>query len=589
MKARALTAGVLFAVLSAAAGARAQTEPARAAATSPTLTLKLELGSSKLDPEAIRKAVELELKQSVLLTAAPPAAGTPSLSVVAHEDHTVTVSYLASTGLPRTRSIATPENSARGAEVIALLAGNLARDEAAELLAALEAKAGATTSSTAAPPDGSDASGADPAPKSETAAKPSAAAPPPPPSPQHAPPSNPPPLLETPPPALNLSLVAPKALYRDSERRSFVGELGLGYSHVGALHGVGLNLCSLRTERDVRGISFATFRNDTGGMVTGVTGSLIVNRRQRLRGLSFSGLLNLGSADAQGLSVAGMSNLEQDFQGFQAAGLVNGASEFQGGQGAGLLNWGDRFEGAQTAGLVNWANGFQGAQVAGLLNRVKHFDGLQTAGLVNWAASSQGMQLAGGLNRAQTFTGLQVAGLNIADAISGLQLGIVNVAGNVQGLQLGVVNVAKRVDGTSIGLVSVADNGRVQPVLWASSSQPLNAAAKFTVGPVYTQAGLGYAPVDQTYTYELGVGLHLRIFKRFFLEPGVHYSEMRSTNQPFDHELIEYGHYRVAAGLDLGKLSPFAGAGVLQRFAHHADAPDSVPVSAEVFGGVAFF
>lgn len=165
---------------------------------------------------------------------------------------------------------------------------------------------------------------------------------------------------------------------------------------------------------------------------------------------------------------------------------------------------------------------------------------------------------------------------------------MVNVAGDVHGLQLGVVNVAKHVDGTSIGLVSVADNGRVQPVLWASSSLPLNAAAKFTVGAIYTQAGLGYAPGNQTYSYELGLGAHFPI-GRFFLEPGVHYSEVRSAKQPFDHELIEFGHYRVAAGLDLHPVSPFAGVGILQRFAHSSDAPASVPVTVEVFGGAAFF
>ena len=117
---------------------------------------------------------------------------------------------------------------------------------------------------------------------------------------------------------------------------------------------------------------------------------------------------------------------------------------------------------------------------------------------------------------------------------------------------------------------------------------PLNAAAKFTVGPIYTQAGLGYAPGDQTYSYELGLGGHFPIGRLFF-EPGVHYSEMRSGDQPFDHELLEYGHYRIAAGLDLGRVSPFGGIGVLQRFAHSADAPASVPVTVEVFGGAAFF
>ncbi|HEY3252925.1 MAG TPA: hypothetical protein VGJ91_03220, partial [Polyangiaceae bacterium] len=450
MKVRWPLACVLFAVLGGAAQARAQTAPAAPAApaaTSAALPLKLELGSSKLDPEAVRKAVELELRRPVALTGSAPDAGAPSLSVVAHANHTVTVSYQAGTGLIRTRSIGIPEDSTRGAEVIALLAGNLSRDEAAELLADLAAKAGPPAASASVPGDGSEAA-KDAAPKPDAAPKSAALAPPAKSSAEHTQPGSRAPLLDTPPPAINLSLFAPTALYRDSERRIFAAELGLAYSHVGELHGAGFNLFVLHTERDVQGFSFATFYDYTGGTVTGVSGSVIVNRRQRLLGFSFSGILNLGSADAQGASVAGLSNLEQDFQGFQAAGLVNGAGTFRGGQAAGLLNWGDRFEGAQTAGLFNWANGFQGAQLAGLLNRSGHLEGVQAAGLGNWANESQGLQLAGALNRARAFTGVQAAGaVNIADAISGFQLGIVNVAGDVQGLQLGVVNVAKHVDG----------------------------------------------------------------------------------------------------------------------------------------------
>ena len=530
MKVRELMAGLLFAVLSAAVDARAQTEPAGAATASAALPLKLQLGRSKLDPEALRKAVELELKRSVVLTAADPDQGTPSLSVVAQENHTVTVSYRTSTGLTRTRSIDVPEDSARGAEVIALLAGNLARDEAAELLADLTAKAGPAAASAGAPVADSEAASAAPATEPDAPAeKPPAVEARPPPSPEAAQPSTPPPLPKAPFPAINLSLVAPISLYRPSEQLIFRAELGFGYSHVGELRGIGLNVFVLHVERDVRGVTFATFYDYVGGTVTGVAGSALVNRRRRLKGLEFAGLANLGSADAQGLAAAGLVNWEQDFKGVEAAGLGNRAGRFQ------------------------------GLQVAGLFNRAEAVKGLQAAGV-----------------------------LNIADSIAGLQVGIVNVAGDVHGLQLGVVNVAKHVDGTSLGLVSVADNGRVQPVLWASSSLPFNAAAKFTVGSFYTQVGFGYAPGNQTYTYELGLGAHFPI-GRFFLEPGVHYSEARDTRDFFGDQVIEHAHYRVAAGIDLGRVSPFLGGGVLQRFAHSPSAPSSVPVTAEGFAGVAFF
>jgi len=527
MRAHTLATCLVFAVLGLAATASAQTAPA--AAASPALPLELDLGSSELDAESVRKAVELELQHPVVLTASP--AGEPSLSVIVHANRTVTVSYRTSTGLTRTRSIGIPENGARGAEVIALLSGNLSRDEAAELLADLAAKTAPPAAAVASPQSSEETPNLakESELKPDASAKPSTAEARPPLSPAGPQASAPAPLLQTPFPAINLSLVWPITLYRNSERRAFRVELGLGYSHVGELHGAGLNAFALLTERDVRGASFAGIYNSSRGTVTGVSGSGLVNRRRGLRGFEFGGLLNLASADGQGFAAAGLANLEQNFKGFQVA------------------------------GLVNWAGKFRGWQVAGILNRARGFTGLQAAGMVN-----------------------------IADALSGLQLGVVNVATEVHGLQIGVVNVAKRVQGTSIGLVSVAGNGRVQPVVWSSGSLPLNVAAKFTVGPVYTQAGLGYGPENQTYSYELGLGGHFPI-GRFFFEPGVHYSEMRSVEQPFDHELLEYGHYRLAAGLELGQVSPFAGLGLLQRFAHSADAPASVPLTIEVFGGAAFF
>lgn len=558
MKVHKCVARLVFAVLSVSVHARAQTAERPTAATTVSLPLKLEIGTSKLDAEAVRRSIELELKRPVVFVASLED-GT-GLTVAAHPNRTVTVSYRTSTGETRARSIGIPEDGARAAEVIALLSGNLSRDEAAELLADLDAKAVPPADTSAPAAAASEAPAApDAASQPEPTAAPSAAATGPQPSPKLSPQSAPPPLEKAPLPALNLSLFAPIALYPRSEKQIFIGELGLFYSHVGELRGGGLNVFVLHTERDARGVTFATFYNHTGGKVEGITASAIVNRRQHLKGIEAAGIANLGSGDARGLA---------------AAGLVNSSGAF---------------DGVQAAGLVNWADRFRGLQAAGLLNRATASEGFQAAGLGNSTARFQGIQVAGAFNRAAKVTGVQAAGgANVAEVISGLQIGVVNVAREVHGLQLGVVNVAKRVEGTSIGLVSVTESGRVQPVVWASSAQSLNAAVKFTVGPIYTQAGLGFAPRNRTYTYELGLGAHFSL-GRVFVEPGVHYSETRSTKQPFDHELIEYGHYRVAVGMDLGRVSPFAGAGVLQRFAHSADAPDSAPVSLEVFAGAAFF
>lgn len=484
---------------SSSAARAASSAPAPAPAAATALALNVQLNRSALEPEAIRKAVELELKRSIVLSS-DRAESAQGLSVVVHPDHTVTVSYRAANGLTRTRSIGLPRDAARGAEVIALLSGNLSRDEASELLAALAAKAGSEST---------------PAPVSTPAATPPAA--PVPVVSGHGPAlpaaSTPAPLLATPFP-LNFTLYSPLALYRDSPRRLLTAEVGLVYSHVGELHGLGVNAFVLHTERDVRGVSLATLYNRTDGSVTGFTSSAIVNRSRRVLGAEASGVLSLGFEQVQGLTVSGAANLQRDVLGVQAAGAFT---------------------------------------------RARHVEGLQLSGA-----------------------------LNLAESVRGLQLGLVNVAGEVHGVQLGLVNVAKHVDGTSIGLVSVADNGRLQPVLWSSTLLPINAALKFTVGPLYSQAGLGYAPDNDTYSYELGLGAHLPI-GRVFLEPGVHYSEMRSSKHPFAHELLEHAHYRLAAGYDTGPVAPFIGVAVLQRFAHSADAPSSDPVKLEGFLGAAAF
>jgi hypothetical protein len=497
MRLRALGLCLLWAALCASPELHAQDLAPEAPAPS-ALPLTLSLTGSKLDPETIRRAIELELKRPVSLTKPGSAASgngaTQSLSVVVHADHTVSVSYHAADGVTRTRSLGLPQDDARSPEVIALLSGNLSRDEAAELLADLAARANTPTS---ASPDASATPTTPEPPKPPEPSAPPARKPTPAPVPKPVQKPAPDELLRLPYPAFDLSLVHPISLIPRSERYLINGELGLVYSHIGALSGVGLNVMVLRTERYVHGISYATFYNAYG--------------------------------DLRGCAVTGVANLGRDL------------------------------------------------------------DGCTVAGVVNQARDGRGIQVAGFVNIAGKLRGLQLSGVtNIAQEIAGAQIGLVNVAGEVHGLQIGLVNVAKHVDGASFGLVSMAGNGRVQPVLWASTVMPVNAALKFTVGSFYTQLGAGYTPSDQTYSYEVGLGAHLPIGS-WFVEPGVHYSEQRDPNRVFSDELNENLHYRLAVGLDLHAVSPFIGAAVLHRFAHAIDVPDSHPVAVEAFGGLAFF
>lgn len=527
----------LGASLCAAQSAYAQhaAAPATEVANAP-LPLVLALGNSKLDPEAIRSAVELELKRPVTLAKSEASSGA-SLSVTVRPDKTATVSYREANGLTRSRSIPLPSDPTRAPEVIALLSGNLSRDEAAELLASLAAKKAAEAPATPAPENTP--------PKTSASAEPAPAAPTPtPPAPPKAPPKEAeksaasdiakakaeplPPLLRAPYPLFDLSAAHPVGIVPHSERYVLNGELGLFYSRVGAIEGAGINLMVLRTDRDVRGTSFATFYNDTRGHTYGATASGLIARSAGVTGATFAGIAGF-HGDVVGCAVGGLADFGRDFEGCAIGGLIGNARDFS------------------------------GLQVASIVNRARNIDGVQLAGVTN-----------------------------IAGRIRGLQVGVVNVAGEVDGVQFGVVNVARRVHGASLGLVSVAGNGRVQPVLWASSFMPLNLALKFQLGLLYTQFGGGISPSNHTYTYELGGGMHIPMGP-VFLEPGVSYSDQHRTNRSFDAGDIEHVHFRLAAGLDVRVVSPFVGVAYMRRFHHDLPEVDSSAGELEGFAGVAFF
>jgi hypothetical protein len=397
MRVRALPLCVTLAALCAGrlshAQAIAPAPSAPSAPDSPSITplpLTVTLGDSKLGAEAIRRAIELELKRPVALSKSstlPESApsGASGLFVVVRADHTVTVSFHAESGVTRTRSIGLPQDPARGAEVIALLSGNLSRDEAAELLASLAAKADANAAaenaSTAAPaaaePSKPTPSPVAPAPKTAASA------------PKKSKPDLNGDLLTAPYPAFDVTLAPPLSLIPNSERHLINLELGLAYSHVGALNGMGFNVLLLRTERDVTGFSYATLYNRTGGTTYGVSGAALLNRGGDVQGATFAGLASF-QRDLQGYALSGMVNRSRNVVGGQLAGVVNSADELSGLQLSGIVNVADRIRGAQV-GLINVAGHVEGLQL-GLVNVAKHVDGA-ALGLVSIAGNGRAQAL----------------------------------------------------------------------------------------------------------------------------------------------------------------------------------------------------
>ncbi|HEY6478374.1 MAG TPA: hypothetical protein VI456_17475 [Polyangia bacterium] len=89
-----------------------------------------------LEPQSLRAMLETELGRPVILNgdAAAAADGATLTIIYRAAGNELTVSYLAATGEPVTRTVSAPEAHGGVAPLAVLLAGNLARDQTTELL-----------------------------------------------------------------------------------------------------------------------------------------------------------------------------------------------------------------------------------------------------------------------------------------------------------------------------------------------------------------------------------------------------------------------------------------------------------------------
>jgi hypothetical protein len=341
----------------------------------------ISAGGSGLDAERIRSGIEREL--GVALVPAPDAEQRLEVALTGRRAN---VTYYAPGREPVTRSVDLPRDDERALETIAFLAGNLARDEAAELLAQLAPAPAAEQDSAPPPPP--------------PAAAPSATAEPqpPPPAPARATPEPTPRLIESDHFVGNVSLYWPLTGLPRTEERRLNLELGVLYSRVGAIHGAGG--------------TFGYFRSD--GLVEGFSVGFFWNRSGPVRGLQLSALVNEGYGELRGASFASFADVRD--------GDARGA------------------QGSFVFASSHLAFGIQGAGIAAVAREVA---GVQGAGIVAVAGPVRGGQF-GLVSVARRLQGLELGLVNVAGSVSGFQLGLVNVAtGDVKGGALGLVSIAK--------------------------------------------------------------------------------------------------------------------------------------------------
>ncbi len=515
------------------------------------LRVSIAAQGSELDPAMLQAELAAELGREVTLVSDASDAAVQ----IRVEGARASVHYTTASGEELSRSIELPPDRKRSLEVVSWLTVNLVRDEASELLDELRARRKeearalderATADQAAADKAAADKAAADKAAadaagrKKAEQAKAAATAAGGPPNPKKDDG-----LLRDPSKSYDFTLVTPLSLLRDSSRRQLKLQLALLYGDSGAIHGIAAGPGVLRIRQDLQGVVATSTAAFVGGNVRGV-------------------ILATGFADVAGELdgvVAGVGAAIQ--RGKRARGFVLAvggavASDIEGGVlGAGFASARSLRGVAMAAGATFIRGPSEGVLVAGGANVTTQHRGVLMAGGVNWSGDLNGMALAP-----------------------------VNVQRRVRGLQFGVVNVADEVDGAAIGILSFAKSGRVQPMLWGSNDGSLHVGIKSIAGWAFTQIGAGLDIADNTFSYDGGIGLHLKLGDTFFIEPGVHYAGVHETADASGSLDEQQLHYLVQGGARAADKLDFLVGGGLR---HTVDGGSGAKLAPEARVGIAFF
>jgi hypothetical protein len=479
----------------------------RAEAQPTGLPAVIDVDDSGLDAAAIQAAIEHELGVRLLID--PTARDRLE---VALSGRRANVTYNASGREPVTRSVDLPRDPQRALETIAFLAGNLARDEASELLAQL------------APPPGTEPESV---PRPEPP-KPPPPAPPPPPTASPATPA----LIEPNGVAANASVSYPLTALKHTEQRRLNIELGILYSRVGAIHGAGMTLGYFRSDGLVEGYSAALGWNRSGPVKGVQFAALGCEGSGELHGITFATFVDLRDGDTHGIQGSAIFARTKLIFGIQASAIAAVAGEVQGLQG-GVI--------ASVAGPV------QGGQV----------------GLVNVAGPLHGLEL-GLVNVSRPVEGTQIGFVNVAGSVHGFQLGFVNVADEIHGGALGVVSIAKN------GRLQPTTwlSGPVETLFVGLKSVTDLTYSMFGVGYDLTSGSSSGA-------YHLGhqesFGAHLELGHHFFLEPGIGYGATYKNGDFTKSGVVRTEvRFDARAGFEpIHGVTPFVGGSLTRRVQGH--------------------
>jgi hypothetical protein len=391
-------------------------------------------------------------------------------------------------GPPRARAVALGTDAAQWPLVITLLAGNVVRDEAQDVLAGLP------DPELPRPPDAAVAvPGVPDAPDAPVPdAGPSAEPPPPPELPAVAPEAAPGPAEDA----------EPEPTEHRTIGLGLVPGLSTDLTHIGRVeHFLSIDLL-VGVSGGSSGLSLAGIADIERGQVSGVQVGGVAAIARRIAGTQVAGLAAV-SGDLDGVQVAGTAAIARHVDGVQAAGVAAVARGRAGTQAAGIAAAAGGDARVQLAGIASAARGTAGLQAAGVAAVAGHDAGVQASGVASVARGTASIQLAGVVNVARQVSGVQIAPINVARQVDGVQVGVINIGGSADGFSFGLINI---VPGGRYDLEAAVDSDRIGTVLFRHGGRRWHNVYGVGGHPVDRNG-----PSDDVWMYGLGFGPSLAI------------------------------------------------------------------------------
>ena len=432
----------------------------------------------------------------------------PCLDVTVDGSNVATVVYSPRMGGSRQRSVAIGSDTTHWPLMITLLAGNVVRDEAQDVLAELPARdlprPGAAPGIGDVPPAPEAEAPADEGPPVAPGAGPD--------GPEPAPaPEDTAPVLDPSAPAL-----VPPPAETPGEHRwlglGFVPVLSTDLTHVGSVrHFLSLNLL-VGVSGGSSGLSLSGIADIQRGLVAGFQVGGVVTIGRRVAGTQVAGIAAV-AGDLDGVQIAGTAAVADRVDGFQVAGIAAVSRSGVDYQAGGVAAFARGNAGTQAGGIAAVAGGDAALQLGGVAVVARHNAGVQVGGIAATAGDSANVQVGGVATVARGTANIQIAGLvNVTRRLRGMQLAPINVAREVDGIQIGVINVGGSADGFSFGLINIVPGGRYDLESAIDSSKMGTVLLRHGGRRWHNVYGVGGHPVkedgpsDDVWMYGLGFG-----------------------------------------------------------------------------------